>query len=42
MTSKQIKWVTAGLLLASVIAGLDATIINTAFPAIICDLNGIE
>lgn len=42
MTSKQIKWVTAGLLLASVIAGLDATIINTALPAIISDLNGIE
>ncbi|MCP0887067.1 MFS transporter [Ligilactobacillus sp. WILCCON 0076] len=42
MTLKQVKIVTFGLLLASVIAGLDGTIINTALPAIISDLQGIE
>ena len=33
---------TIGLLLANVMSGLDATIINTALPAIIADLHGIS
>lgn len=42
MTRKQIHVMTSGLLLANVMSGLDATIINTALPAIIADLHGIS
>lgn len=42
MTKKQRNWVMASLLLASIMSGLDATIINTALPAIISDLHGIQ
>lgn len=35
-------WVTIALILADLMAGLDATIINTAVPAIIADLDGIQ
>lgn len=42
MTRKQIHVMTIGLLLANVMSGLDATIINTALPAIIADLHGIS
>ncbi|KRN89322.1 MFS transporter [Ligilactobacillus ceti] len=42
MHKKQVAWVTGALLLANIISGLDATIITTALPAIISDLNGIE
>lgn len=42
MTRKQIHVMTVGLLLANVMSGLDATIINTALPAIIADLHGIS
>lgn len=42
LTRKQIYVMTVGLLLANVMSGLDATIINTALPAIIADLHGIS
>lgn len=42
LTRKQIHVMTIGLLLANVMSGLDATIINTALPAIIADLHGIS
>ena len=42
MTKRQRNWVMASLLLASIMSGLDATIINTALPAIISDLHGIQ
>lgn len=42
MTKKQRNWVMASLLLASIMSDLDATIINTALPAIISDLHGIQ
>lgn len=42
MTKKQISMVTFAMILANVMAGLDSTIINTAIPAIIADLHGIE
>lgn len=42
MTKKQISMVTLSLLLANIMAGLDATIINTAIPAIVSDLKGIQ
>ena len=42
LTRKQIHVMTVGLLLANVMSGLDATIINTALPAIIADLHGIS
>ena len=42
MTKKQTNLVTFSLLLACVMSGLDGTIINTALPAIISDLHGIE
>ena len=42
MTRKQIHVMTVGLRLAHVMSGLDATIINTALPAIIADLHGIS
>lgn len=42
MTKKQISMVTLSLLLANIMAGLDATIINTAIPAIVSDLHGIQ
>ncbi len=42
MTKKQVQLVTFGLLLACAMSGLDGTIINTALPAIISDLHGIE
>ncbi|KRL76836.1 MFS transporter [Ligilactobacillus equi] len=42
MKQKQIKAVTGALILANIMSGLDATIINTALPAIIADLQGIQ
>lgn len=42
MTKIQRTWVIISLLLASLMSGLDATIINTALPAIISDLHGIQ
>ena len=42
MNKKQISMVTFSMILANVMAGLDSTIINTAIPAIIADLHGIE
>lgn len=42
MTKKQISIVTIALLLGNTMAGLDGTIINTALPAIISDLNAIN
>ncbi|WP_297817604.1 MFS transporter [uncultured Lactobacillus sp.] len=42
MTKKQTKMITFAMVLANVMAGLDSTIINTAIPAIIADLNGIQ
>lgn len=42
MTKKQISMVTLSLLLANIMSGLNATIINTAIPAIVSDLHGIQ
>jgi len=42
MTHKEIFIVTAALLLSNAMAGLDATIINTALPSIVSDLNAIQ
>lgn len=42
MTKKQITMITFAMILANVMAGLDSTIINTAIPAIIADLHGIQ
>lgn len=42
MSKKQVSMVTFAMILANVMAGLDSTIINTAIPAIIADLHGIE
>lgn len=42
MTKKQTTMLTFAMVLANVMAGLDSTIINTAIPAIIADLHGIE
>lgn len=42
MNKKQISMVTGSLLLANIMSGLDATIINTAIPAIVSDLHGIQ
>lgn len=42
MTKKQMSMVTFAMILANVMAGLDSTIINTAIPAIIADLHGIQ
>lgn len=42
MNSKQIKMVTIALMLGNVMAGLDGTITNTAIPAIVSALHGIQ
>ena len=42
MTQKQIKMVTIALMLGNVMAGLDGTITNTAIPAIVSNLHGIQ
>ncbi|KRL80550.1 MFS family major facilitator transporter [Lactobacillus ultunensis DSM 16047] len=42
MNKKQILMVTWALILANIMSGLDATIINTAIPAIVSDLHGIQ
>lgn len=42
MTKKQIKFVTIALMLGDIMSGLDGTIINTAIPAIVADLHGIQ
>ena len=42
MTKKQVTMVTFAMVLANVMAGLDSTIINTAIPAIVADLHGIQ
>ena len=42
MNKKQITMVTAALMLGNVMSGLDGTIINTAIPAIVAALHGIQ
>ena len=42
MSRRNILIVTCALLLSNAMSGLDNTIINTALPAIISDLHGIE
>lgn len=42
MNEKQIKMVTIALMLGNVMAGLDGTITNTAIPAIVSALHGIQ
>lgn len=42
MNQKQLRGLTVALMLGNVMAGLDSTIINTAIPAIIADLHGIQ
>lgn len=42
MSKRNILIVTCALLLSNAMSGLDSTIINTALPAIISDLHGIE
>ena len=42
MSNKEILIVTLALLLSNAMAGLDGTIVNTALPAIISDLNAIQ
>lgn len=42
MNKRQITMITWALILANIMAGLDATIINTAIPAIVSDLHGIQ
>ncbi len=42
MSKKQVSMVTFAMVLANVMSGLDSTIINTAIPAIIADLHGIQ
>ncbi|WP_268912260.1 MFS transporter [Lentilactobacillus sp. SPB1-3] len=42
MTKRQVIIVTCALLLSNAMSGLDNTIINTALPAIVSDLHGIE
>ncbi|WP_251716481.1 MFS transporter [Lactobacillus agrestimuris] len=42
MNKKQISMVTFAMVLANVMAGVDSTIINTAIPAIVADLHGIQ
>ncbi len=42
MNKRQITMVTWALILANIMSGLDATIINTVIPAIVSDLHGIQ
>ena len=42
MNKKQVKMVTIALMLGNVMSGLDGTIINTAIPAIVSALHGIQ
>ena len=42
MNKKQITMVTVALMLGNVMAGLDGTITNTAIPAIVSALRGIQ
>ena len=42
MDKKQITMVTIALMLGNVMAGLDGTITNTAIPAIVSALHGIQ
>lgn len=42
MNQKQLRGLTAALMLGNVMSGLDSTIINTAIPAIVADLHGIQ
>ena len=42
MTKKQVSMVTIAMILGNVMAGLDSTISNTALPAIVADLHGIQ
>ncbi|CAM2840843.1 putative drug:H(+) antiporter [Dellaglioa algida] len=42
MSKKNLMIVTVALLLSNAMAGLDGTIINTALPAIVSDLHGIQ
>ncbi|XBH21976.1 MDR family MFS transporter [Jonesiaceae bacterium BS-20] len=42
LTRSQFKWTFAGLMLAMLLAALDQTIVATALPTIVGDLNGLE
>lgn len=42
MSKRNVMIVTAALLMSNAMAGIDSTIVNTAMPAIIADLHGIE
>lgn len=42
MNQKQLRGLTAALMFGNVMSGLDSTIINTAIPAIIADLHGMQ
>ena len=42
MNKKQVTMVTIALMLGNVLSGLDGTIINTAIPAIVASLHGIQ
>ncbi|MDO4911971.1 MAG: MFS transporter [Lactobacillus sp.] len=42
MSNKSLKLTVAALMLSNVMVGLDSTIINTAIPAIVADLKGIQ
>lgn len=42
MNKKQVTMVTIALMLGNVMSGLDGTIINTAIPAIVASLHGIQ
>ena len=42
MTKRNVMIVTIALLLSNVMSGIDGTIVNTALPAIIADLHGLQ
>lgn len=42
MSKSNIRLVTVALLLSNVMSGIDSTIVNTALPAIIADLHGLQ
>jgi EmrB/QacA subfamily drug resistance transporter len=40
-TPKQVKWIVTGLMLGLLLSSLDQTIVSTAMPTVIADLNGM-
>lgn len=42
LTRRQIRWVFAGLMLTMLLSALDQTIVGTALPTIVGELNGLE